>query len=207
MATTSKEFWDRIARKYSQQAIGDEETYNKKLAQTQALMTQDMHVLEVGCGTGSTAIKHSSFVKHILATDISSEMIVIGQEKAIQAGIENITFTCSSVEEIEAEESSFDMVLALNLLHLLPDRNSALKNLHKLLKPGGLLVTSTVCLADKMWFIKPLIFIMQLIGKAPYVNFLGSNEVLNEIVSTGFKPKEHWTHGKANSLFMIAEKV
>jgi ubiquinone/menaquinone biosynthesis C-methylase UbiE len=207
MATTSKEFWDRIAHIYSQQVIGDEDSYHKKLAETQALMTKGMFVLEVGCGTGTTAIKHSPFVKHILATDISSEMITIAQEKAIREGTENITFTSCSVEEIEAEESSFDMVLALNLLHLLPDRNSALNKFHKLLKPGGLLITSTVCLADKMWFIKPLVFIMQLIGKAPYVNFLSSNAVLNEIVSTGFKSKQHWTHGKANSLFMIAEKI
>jgi len=38
--------------------------------------------LEFGCGTGSTALLHASFVKHMTATDISDEMIEIAKQKA-----------------------------------------------------------------------------------------------------------------------------
>ena len=207
MAVTSAEFWDRVAPGYSQRPISDTESYARKLAATQALMRPDMRVLEFGCGTGSTALEHAPHVSHIEATDVSAAMIAIGREKAEQAGIANVSFSQSSVEEFDAD-GHFDMVLALNLLHLLPDRTAALAKIHRLLKPGGLFISSTVCLADSMWYLRPLIPVLQWIGKAPYVSFVGTNDVLGEVAAAGFEEQEHWTHGgRANSLFLIASKA
>ena len=205
MSVTSAEFWDRIASDYSKQPIKDTNSYSRKLAATQALMRPDMQVLELGCGTGSTALEHAPHVAHIVATDVSEAMIAIGREKAAQAGIENVTFQQSGVSEL-AEDGRYDMVLALNLLHLLPDRTGALAKIHRLLKPGGVFVSSTVCLADKMWFLRPVIPVMQWLGKAPYVSFAKEYTVLQEIAEAGFEAKEHWSHGRANSLFMIATR-
>lgn len=205
MKVTSAEFWDRVAPGYSKQPIGDMENYTRKLTATQALMRPDMTVLELGCGTGSTALEHAPHVAHIDATDVSAAMIAIGRQKAELAGIENVNFIQSGVEELDAQ-GSYDMVLALNLLHLLPDRMSALIKVHGMLKPGGLFISSTVCLADRMWFLRPVIPVMQWIGKAPYVSFAGADEVLREIADAGFEAQEHWTHGRANNLFLIAGK-
>ncbi|XOV84033.1 MAG: class I SAM-dependent methyltransferase [bacterium] len=204
MAVTSPEFWDRIAPRYSTQPIADTESYARKLAATQALMRADMQVLEFGCGTGSTALQHAPHVAHIVATDVSAAMIGIGRDKARQEGIENITFSQSGVEDFAAPDGSFDMILALNLMHLLPDPDAALAKIHRLLKPGGIFVSSTVCLADRMWFLRPVIPLLQWIGKAPYVSFLHADEVLAEVASAGFEVREHWTHGRANSLFVVA---
>ena len=68
MAVTSADFWDRIAPKYSRQPIADPESYARKLAATQALMQPDMAVLELGCGTGSTALEHAERVQADLAS-------------------------------------------------------------------------------------------------------------------------------------------
>ncbi len=206
MAVTSADFWDRVAPKYSRQPIADPESYARKLAITQALMQPDMAVLEFGCGTGSTALEHAPHVAHIVATDVSAAMLDIGREKAEQAGIENMSFRQSGVEDFEAPDASYDMVLALNLLHLLPDRASALSRIHRLLKPGGFFVSSTVCLADRMWFLRPLIPVLQWAGKAPYVSFVRRDRVLQEVATAGFEALEHWTHGRANSLFLVARK-
>ena len=207
MTTTSPEFWDRIAPNYAKQPIADAESYARKLTMTQALMRPNMEVLEFGCGTGSTALEHAPHVSKIVATDVSGSMIEIAQKKAEHAGINNVTFKRSSVEDFEAPKGSYDMVLALNLLHLLPDREAALNKIHRLLKRGGILVSSTVCLADNMWFLRPVIPILQLIGKAPYVSFLRSNQVLSEVAATGFENQNHWTHGRANSLFLLSRKL
>jgi 2-polyprenyl-3-methyl-5-hydroxy-6-metoxy-1,4-benzoquinol methylase len=110
------------------------------------------------------------------------------------------------VEDFEAPEGSFDMVLALNLMHLLPDRAAALAKIHRLLKPGGIFISSTVCLADRMWFLRPVIPVLQWVGKAPYVSFVSANAVLQEVATAGFEEQEHWTHGRANSLFLVARK-
>ena len=207
MTTTSPEFWDRIAPSYAKQPIADAESYARKLATTQSIMRPNMAVLELGCGTGSTALEHAPHVSHIVATDVSTSMIGIAREKAERAGIDNVTFRQSSVEDFEASSCSYDMVLALNLLHLLPGRKDALCKIHRLLKPGGVLISSTVCLADKMWFLRPVIPILQWIGKAPYVSFLRSNQVLYEVAATGFENQNHWTHGRANSLFLLSRKL
>ena len=206
MTVTSAEFWDRVAPDYSKQAISDAESYARKLAATQARMRPDMEVLELGCGTGSTALEHAPHVAHIVATDISAAMIDIGRQKAKDAGIDNVSFRQSGVEEFE-EDGRYDMVLALNLLHLLPDRSAALAKIHRLLKPGGLFVSSTVCLADRMWFMRPVIPVLQWLGKAPYVSFVGTSDMLREVTEAGFEEQEQFTHGRASSLFLIASKV
>ena len=206
MVITSAAFWDRAAPGYSKRSIADEESYARKLAATQALMRPDMTVLELGCGTGSTALEHAPHVAHVDATDISAEMLRIGSEKAERAGITNISFKQSGVTDFDAPDDSYDMVLALNLIHLLPDREAALANIERVLKPGGIFISSTGCLADRMWFLRPVIAVMQWIGKAPYVSFLGAEQVLREVSAAGFEEQNHWTHGRANSLFLVARK-
>ncbi len=200
------DFWDQVAEKYSQQPIADPEAYARKLSKTQDYMRPDMRVLEFGCGTGSTALKHAPFVSEVLATDISEAMLEVGRQRATEAEVDNVTFKRSGIEDFDGPDGSFDMVLALNLLHLVPDRQAALANIHRLLKPGGVFISSTVCLSDHMWFLRPVIPVMQWLGKAPFVNFLKAHDVLAEIETTGFQNKETWTHGKANSLFVVATR-
>ena len=186
VATTSAQFWDQVAERYSMQPIADTETYEKKLAETQAHMRPDMTVIEFGCGTGSTALAHAPFVSHIVATDVSQGMLAVGRQKAIEAGVDNVTFEQAGIEDFSGADGSCDMVLALNLLHLVPDRQAALANIFRLLKPGGIFVSSTVCLSDRMWYLRPVIPVMQWLGKAPFVNFLKAEDMLSEIESAGF---------------------
>lgn len=206
MAVTSAEFWDRVAPAYSRRPIADTGSYVRKLETTQALLQSNMELLEFGCGTGSTALEHAPHVAHIVATDVSAAMIDIGREKAERTGIDNVSFRRAGIEDFEAPDGTYDVVLALNLLHLLPERTAALEKIHRLLKPGGLFISSTVCLADRMWFLRPVIPLLQWIGRAPYVSFVSANSVMSEVTTAGFEEREHWTHGRTNSLFLVAQK-
>ena len=202
----STRFWDRTAEKYSKQPIRDEKNYARKLTDTQRLMHGDMRVLELGCGTGSTAIAHAGHVAHIDASDFSSEMIEIAKQRADETGTTNVEFHVAGVEDFDAPPASYDMVLMLNLLHLLPDPAGAVKKAHTLLKPGGYLVTSTVCLSDGMFLFRLLIPLMRLVGQAPYVDFVKSDDVLAMIEATGFATDTQWTHGRGMVLFHIGQK-
>nr|WP_155859937.1 class I SAM-dependent methyltransferase [Kordiimonas gwangyangensis] len=202
----AKAFWDGAAERYSKSKISDQESYERKLELTRAYFTPDMELLEVGCGTGSTAILHAPYVKHIRATDISENMLTIAREKAAAAGITNIGFECTSVDALDVPDGSIDMALALSILHLLPNRAEVLKTLHRALKPGGYLVTSTVCLEDGYAFLKYIIPVLQWFGKAPYVDFLTAGELEDEFSAAGFRVAENWRPGPKKAVFMVLKK-
>ena len=120
--TQSEKFWDKKAQSYANSSIGDEASYQRKLLETQQYFTPDMRILEIGCGTGSTAIAHAPFVAHIDAIDISDNMLEIARARAADANVENIQFTLATLDEFNADTASMDAVLALNVIHLLPNR-------------------------------------------------------------------------------------
>ena len=68
-------FWDKIAARYARRPVPDEAVYQRKLALTREYLRPGAHLLEFGCGTGSTAIAHAPHLADILATDISAEML------------------------------------------------------------------------------------------------------------------------------------
>ena len=137
----SAKFWNKIAQKYSKQPIADEATYKKKLEISRSYFTPESELLEIGCGTGSTALLHAPLVKHVEAVDISENMIEIAQEKA--KAVENVTFRTVDSDELDIVPESKEAVLALSFLHLIEDKDTMIKEVHKILKPGGVFVTST----------------------------------------------------------------
>ncbi len=201
----SKEFWDKNAPRYAKSPIRDEETYRKKLAITQEYFKPDWSVLEFGCGTGSTAIIHAPYVKHIVATDISEKMLEIAKRKARDAGVENISFRQGTLEGIKPEKEAFDAILGLNVLHLLEDVDSTLSRVHELLKPGGIFVSSTALVGEISFLWRLLIPAMQLLRLAPYVNRFGKEELISKLTKAGVRVDQEWQPGKA-SVFIVAKK-
>jgi ubiquinone/menaquinone biosynthesis C-methylase UbiE len=150
-------FWDRVAGRYSRVSIADQESYETKLRLTRAYLHPEADVLEVGCGTGSTAVLHAPYVRSLHATDFSERMIAIGRERAADAGLENLSFEVAALEDLDPADGPYDVVLALNLLHLVSDLDAAVSRLRQLLIPGGVLVASTACIADSAsWLRWPL---------------------------------------------------
>ncbi|GGB66447.1 MULTISPECIES: class I SAM-dependent methyltransferase [Henriciella] len=198
-------FWDKLAAKYASQPIADQESYEKKLEITRKYLTPDSDVFEFGCGTGSTAILHAPYVRHILATDLADNMLAIGRDKAREAGIENVTFECTGIEEFDARGRQFDVVLALNIIHLCRDPLAVMNKARSLLKPGGHFIQSTVCLKDAMPIAPFVIPVMQLIGKAPHVKFLKRDQLFDQIDEAGFHVVETFRpERKLSAEFIVA---
>ena len=205
----SDKFWDKTARRYAKSPVSDEATYQRKLAETQSFFTPNMRIVEFGCGTGTTAVHHAPHVQHIDATDISENMLEIGRGKAREAGVDNITFTRGTLTEFNADTASFDAVLGLNVIHLLPERQAAIAEVVRILKPGGIFVSSTVCLGHSyLRFIKLAVPLGKLLGLMPDVFILTEAELASEVTSAGFVIERHWHHGKNGiAVFMVARKV
>lgn len=198
-------FWDKIAERYSKQPIADEAAYQKKLQITRGYLRPDMEVFEFGCGTGSTAILHAPYVKHIQAIDLSSKMIEIAQGKAEAENVENITFAQSSIGEFSVDDQTLDAVLGLNILHLLENRDDVIARVYKMLKPGGVFVSSTICGGDTMMrffrFILPVGKFFGLILKA-----FTEKELEASLLEAGFEIDYRWQLGNGISVFIIAKR-
>ncbi|QDY68777.1 class I SAM-dependent methyltransferase [Qingshengfaniella alkalisoli] len=199
-------FWDRFAERYARSPVSDEETYQAKLAKTQALMRPEMEVFEFGCGTGSTALKHASHVAHIVSTDVSPKMIEIARLKATEQGIQNVTFRRQDFDAMIVDEGCFDMVLGLNILHLLPEWRQAIRTSFRMLRPGGYFVTSTACLRDSMAFLRPVVPLGRAVGLLPSVVFFTQDDYDRRLWEVGFEITESWLPGPRKALFTIARK-
>ncbi len=204
----AQKFWDKTAARYARSPVSDEATYQRKLAETREFLSPEMRVLEFGCGTGSTAVHHAPAVAHIDAVDISQNMLDIGARKAEDAGVTNITFTRGTLTEFAAAPASLDAVLGLNVLHLLPDRQEVIGEAARILKPGGLFISSTVCLAgSRLRFIRYVAPLARLLGLMPDLFIFSEAELADEIQSAGFEIERQWHHAKDGiAVFIIARK-
>ncbi len=200
-------FWDRIAESYARKPVADEAAYQKKLQVTRAYFRPDMEVLEFGCGTGSTAIAHAPYVKHIRAIDISSKMIEIAQGKADAGGVENVTFERATLDDLEVPDESYDAVMGHSILHLLENKEAAIAKVHRMLKPGGVFVSSTACIADFLKVFKLVAPIGKFLGLLPLVRVFSKKELEDSITAAGFEIDYEWQPGKSKGVFIVAKKA
>lgn len=200
-------FWDRIAERYSRKPVADEAAYQKKLQITREYLRPDMEVLEFGCGTGSTAIAHAPYVKHIFAIDISSKMIEIARAKADAAQVTNVTFEQAAIDDFSEADRAFDVVMGHSILHLVADRDSIVSKVYKMLKPGGVFVSSTACLGDRMKFFKFIGPVGQFLGLMPMVKVFSTQELIDSLTGAGFAIDQQWRPNKAVSVFVVAKKA
>lgn len=203
-------FWDKIARKYARDPISDMAGYARTLERVRDYLRPDHSVFEFGCGTGTSALNLAPNAGKILATDISGEMIAIAREKVAAAGIANVTFEKMTPDDPSLPTAAFDIVLGFNVVHLMPDWRNALRDVHRLLKPGGLFISKTPCVGEMNPFIRFAIPVAQLFGKAPYVDAFRAEALEREIVDAGFSIIErgrHGSKGKDVRAFVVAQKA
>lgn len=209
MAATKNtdKFWDRIANRYAKQPIADQPAYEKKLELTRTYFNAESRVLEFGCGTGSTALLHAPYVKHILATDISARMIEIAQDKAKDAKVENVSFQRATLEELPIQPEGYDVILGLNILHLLEDYEGAIKRSYELLKPDGVFISSSGCLTRLNWFLRNLLPVIGRFGLIPKVQFFDLAQLESSMLRAGFQIERCENYNKNGlSAFIVARK-
>ena len=207
MTDRSARFWDRAAKGYARKPVPDEAAFRRKLALTQGALCPTDRLLEVGCGTGGTAIEHAPYVAEVLAIDSSPRMVGIARAKASAAGVRNVRFEASDLATLTPGRDRFGAVLMLSLLHLLPDPGAALRLAHGLLPPGGLLVTNTPCLAETAGAIRPVAKLAGCLGLFPPVlTFLAERDVTRLTDDAGFAPFERYRPDAKASLFLMARR-
>ena len=141
-----KSFWERKAPQYDRVAMG---LFGRPLPRILALTAEGVDgaeaVLEVvaGCGLLSAAI--GAGVGDLVATDYAEAMLALLRKRVLDAGFSNVECAPGDIYALDYPLGSFDIVVAANVLHLVPDLNRALRGLCRVLRPGGKLITPTFC--------------------------------------------------------------
>lgn len=199
-------FWDRLARRYAAQPIADEAAYQTKLAETRRHLRPDMDLFEFGCGTGSTALVHAPYVRSIRAVDFSPVMIEIAREKAAAAGISNAHFETGDIDSVDLAPASLDMVLGLSILHLLRHRQAVIDKVFAALKPGGLFVSSTICMREASPILSLIAPLTNRLGIIPYLVPMTSDQLVASLTDAGFAIEHRWQPNRKSALFLIARR-
>ena len=208
MADAPADFWNRVARRYAGMAMRNPAAYEATLVRVQAHLKPAHDVLELGCGTGTTALRLTRAVRRYTASDPAREMIAIAAEKRAAAGLTTLDLCKAGVGDDALPEGPFDVVLAFNLLHLLPDRKAALCDVHNMLSPRGLFISKTPCLGGVFRVLKPLVALLRRAGKVPDIRFVTPKNLERDITAAGFEIVETSNYpNRPPSRFIVARKL
>ena len=205
--TQPSRFWDRHAKGYAKRPVADEAAYQRKLKVTQDYLTPDMEVLELGCGTGTTALIHAPFVKHITGIDISQNMLEVARAKAETGNVKNVTFQQSSIDNLETPDAVYDVVMGHSILHLLENKQAIIARVHRMLKPGGVFVSSTACLGGRVPVLRAILPVGRFLGLLPLVKFFTAEELEGDLMDAGFRIDHRWQPDKSKAVFIVATKA
>ena len=111
-----------------------------------------LSVLDVGCGGGLVAEPLARLGAAVTGLDAAEPAIAVARAHAAQQGL-TIAYRAGSVEELARTGQRFDVVTALEIIEHVADRDSFCRALAQLVKPGGLLILSTLNRTPRSWLL------------------------------------------------------
>ena len=174
-----KTFWDKNAGRYDRFMRKDGAAYEKIYALLRPVVKAKT-VLELATGTGLIAKHIVNAAAHIEATDASAEMIAEAKRDNHST---KLHFSVQDMFRLPYAEESFDVVIVSNALHIVPQPEKALAEIHRVLKDDGVLIAPTFTHAENSIFGMIRAFFMKLAGfplrskwtSAEYLRFLRQN--------------------------------
>ena len=126
------ESWDSLRAQLLDQAAG--------LFALVPLIRRGLRVADIGTGTGGMLPFFAEFAGDIVAVDISKEMLRRARARAKTLGLDNIEFVKADLHQLPIENASVDAAFATLVLHHAQNPAAALKEMVRILRPGGTLV-------------------------------------------------------------------
>ena len=174
-----KNFWDKNAGRYDRFMRKDQAAYEEMYALIWPVVKAKT-VLELATGTGLIAKSIVNAAAHIEATDASPEMIAEAKRNNRSA---KLHFSVQDMFRLPYAGKSFDVVIVSNALHIVPQPEKALAEIHRVLKDDGVLIAPTFSHAGNSFSGKVRAFFMKLAGfplhskwtSEEYLRFLRQN--------------------------------
>jgi len=178
----NKCFWQKTAKFYTYAMHSNKHIYKKIGMLLNQYLNKNITVLELACGTGLITEQSAGSAKHWTATDYSENMLT--EAKKHLHSFNNISFSVQDATRLTYNSEEFDVVVIANALHIMPEPNKALAEIHRVLKPNGILFAPTF-VYEKRYY-KTDIFIMKLLGFKTYHEWT-TNEYGKYINSNSFR--------------------
>jgi 2-polyprenyl-3-methyl-5-hydroxy-6-metoxy-1,4-benzoquinol methylase len=184
----TENFWNAVAIRTAASSDRISKTSQQIIELTSRHLAPDFTVLDFGCGAGALTNRFAARVRSICGIDTASQMIDLARQRAQAASISNATYLQSDIFDASLGPCAYDAILAHNVLHYIPDQPATLHRIKTLLKPGGLLISSTACLAEKK--LSPVRLLLQLLawlGLVPEMQMYRSDFLPNVMSNAGFE--------------------
>jgi ABC-2 type transport system ATP-binding protein len=167
-------------------------------------------VIEFGCGTGYFTKAIAKNAHHVLATDLSDEMLEAA--KVHLEEFQNVTLQKADCESTSYPSGNFDTVLMANLLHVVEYPLKVLRESRRILKDGGLLIVVSYTDYGMNWFEKMQIGIRYLLtfGMPPLwgLRNFSPDELQRLVEGIEFDVEElQFIRGKAGAIYLKAGKT
>jgi phosphatidylethanolamine/phosphatidyl-N-methylethanolamine N-methyltransferase len=168
-----KTFWERTARFYDVAVKKGDAADREAVSYIAEFLPADCRLLEAACGTGRFSCALAFKVKHVSCCDYAENMVWQTEKKAKRLGLTNADFSLQDITALHFADDSFDAAVAANVLHLLPTPNEAIRELSRVVRPGGLIIIPNFVNGE---------------------NGQKGRRFLHFIGSLGFRPENEWTH-------------
>ena len=139
------DFWDKNAKRYDRFMRKDAVAYRQMYEMIRPVV-KSKTVLELATGTGLIAKHIVSTAKHIEATDASAEMIAEAKRDNRSA---KLYFSVQDMFHLPYAPYAFDVVIVSNALHIVPQPEKALAEIHRVLKDDGWAASPPVCRSSR----------------------------------------------------------
>lgn len=174
-----KNFWDKNAGRYDRFMRKNRAAYEKMYGLIRPVV-KGKTVLELAAGTGLIAKNIVNAAAHIEASDTSAEMI---QEAKRGNHSAKLHFSVQDMFRLPYADESFEVVIVSNALHIVPQPEKALAEIHRVLRDDGVLIAPTFTHAGNSFSGKFRAFFMKLAGfplhskwtSEEYLRFLRQN--------------------------------
>jgi len=181
----STKFWNRMASTYHKNPHLRDNAQRNLIEMSLPYLRKKDKILDFGCGTCWASIDISPEVSKVVALDTSRKMIEVGTKYAVSKSIGNIQFINDSIHTDSLENGMFDVIITYDILHLISNTSKTIRRMHNLLKPGGIVISTTPCVGERK-VVYRLLKSLSKFGVTPDITEFSRHDLINQFKKLGF---------------------
>lgn len=191
---TEQEWWDLNGEfKFLHQINPIRKSYIKSIVDKHFDSSKDLKLLDVGCGGGLVSVQMEQLGFNVTAIDANSYNIEAAKSYADRNNLD-INYINVTVEEHIGSEEKYDIIVCLEVIEHVANSKEFVDNISKLLKPGGVIIFSTINRTKKSYFLA-IVMAEYVLGWIPrqthdYSKFVKPSEFVHMLKNTNLSLKE-----------------